>query len=391
MLKNRVNSGCDSMVMHGCLLAGLVLSLGVAAAIAQDASQPAPDASAQPGAPDPAQAGGDMGGPGGFGGGGFGGGPGGFGGGPGGFGGGPGGFGGGPGGFGGGGFGGGGPGGMDAGGYDTGGQDSGDQSQGDGTYDSSGDTAGGNQPGMQNRRGGRGGPGGQGGRGGRGGNRNQPQDFQQGGRRGGGGGPGGGPGGRNVTGTGVALTDFSRISTNWQDFRSSIVAYNIFNPNRTGPNITTNQISESFSLVGIIDYKEGVKVGLAGTKAFFDGNKSEFVRGLKLNDVIASVYKITKIDPAAGVVTLTSGLGSLEMRVGTQMSRPPNGSWQGPFEGTGSYGGRGGGMFVSMDIGNGSTYGNPRGPSTTEGTLKLTSAEEEAVAKRMMQRRLSDD
>ncbi len=386
MLKNRVNSGCDSMVMHGCLLAGLVLSLGVAAAIAQDAA-PAPQAPDAGAAPDAAQPGGDMGpgggypgGGGGFGGGGFG--RGGFGGG--GFGGGPGGGGGGP-----GGFGGGGPGGM--GGYDTGGQDFVDPSQGDGTYDNSGDTAGGNQPGMQNRRGGRGGPGGPGGRGGRGGNRNQPQDFQQGGRRGGGGGPGAGPGGRTVTGTGVTLTDFSRISTNWQDFRSSIVAYNIFNPNRTGPNIGTNQISESFSLVGIIDYKEGVKVGLAGTKAFFDGNKSEFVRGLKLNDVIASVYKITKIDPAAGVVTLTSGLGSMEMKVGTQMSRPPNGSWQGPFEGTGSYGGRGGGFFVSMDIGNGSTYGNPRGPSTTEGTLKLTTAEEDAVIKRLMQKRESND
>jgi len=362
------------MVMHGCLLAGLVLSLGVAASLAQEAAeapQQTPNAAAQPAAPDVAQPGGDMGGfgpggPGGFGAGGFG----------------PGG----PGGFGAGGFG---PGGMDMGGYDAGGQDFVDPSQADGTYDNSADTGGGNQPGMQNRRGGRGGQGqGGGGRGGRGNNRNQPQDFQQGGGRRGG---GGGPGGRNVTGSGIALTDFSRISTNWADFRSSVVVYNIFNPNRQGPidPSTVAPVADSFSLVGIIDYRDGMKAGLAGTMAFFDGNKSEFVKTLKLNDSIASVYKVTRIDPAAGIVTLTSGLGSVDLNVGTQMYRPANGVWTGPIEGTGSY--RGGGLSLSMDVGYGSTFGNPRGSTTTEGTLKLTTDEQDAVIKRLMQKRDSKD
>jgi hypothetical protein len=215
--------------------------------------------------------------------------------------------------------------------------------------------------------------------------------MNQGGRRGGG--PAGGPGGRNPTGSGIGLTDFSHVGTNWADFRSSVVVYNIFNPNRVGPidPSEVRPVTDSFSLVGIIDYQEGVRPGLAGTMAFFDGNKSDFVRTLKLNDTLAGVFKVTKIDPTGGVVTLTSGLGSVEMRVGTQMRRPASGSWQDPVDGTGSYGGRGGGGYIAMDIGNGSTFGNPRGSTTLEGTLKLSTDEQKAIIKRLMEKRESND
>jgi hypothetical protein len=118
--------------------------------------------------------------------------------------------------------------------------------------------------------------------------------------------------------------------------QSADPAIGISNPNRTGSGATTNQVGDYFSLVGIIDYKQGLMPGLAGTKAFFNGNKPEFVRGIKMSDTIARVYKVTKIDSAAGTATLTSTAGNVEMKVGTRMRWSASGSWDGPFEGTGA-------------------------------------------------------
>ena len=81
--------------------------------------------------------------------------------------------------------------------------------------------------------------------------------------------------------------------------QSADPAIGISNPNRTGSGTTTNQVGDYFSLVGIIDYKQGLMPGLAGTKAFFNGNKPEFVRGIRMGDTIAREYKVTKIDAPA--------------------------------------------------------------------------------------------
>ncbi len=128
----------------------------------------------------------------------------------------------------------------------------------------------------------------------------------------------------------LTLTSMAEAQT---DDRASGVS----SRNRTGSRVTTNQIGDYFSLVGVLDYKQGVKAGLAGTRVFFDSSNSDFVRTLRVGDTIARVYKVTKIDPAAGTATLTAGVGSVEMKVGTQMRWYGGGSWYGPFEGTGAY------------------------------------------------------
>jgi hypothetical protein len=133
-----------------------------------------------------------------------------------------------------------------------------------------------------------------------------------------------------INGRILTLTSMAEAQT---DDRAS----GISSRNRTGSGVTTNQIGDYFSLVGVLDYKQGIYPGMGGPQVFFDSNNSDCVRRLRVNDTIARVYKVTKIDTAAGTVTLTSGAGSAEMKVGTQMRWYGSGSWDGPFEGTGSY------------------------------------------------------
>ena len=96
---------------------------------------------------------------------------------------------------------------------------------------------------------------------------------------------------------------------------------NIFDPNRSPRSSrapTQPKTVDSFSLVGTMSYEKG-------DFAFFDGSSSDYKKVLKTNDVIAG-YKLVAISPE--LVKILSGTNQLELRVGAQMRRREDGSWE---------------------------------------------------------------
>jgi hypothetical protein len=96
---------------------------------------------------------------------------------------------------------------------------------------------------------------------------------------------------------------------------------NIFDPNRSPRSSrapTQPKTVDSFSLVGTMSYEKG-------DFAFFDGSSSDYKKVLKTNDVIAG-YKLLVISPE--LVKIESGTNQLELRVGAQMRRREDGSWE---------------------------------------------------------------
>jgi hypothetical protein len=96
---------------------------------------------------------------------------------------------------------------------------------------------------------------------------------------------------------------------------------NIFDPNRSPRSSrapTQAKTVDSFSLVGTMSYEKG-------DFAFFDGSSSDYKKVLKTNDMIAS-YKVVAISPE--LVKIVSGTNLLDLKVGTQMRRRENGTWE---------------------------------------------------------------
>lgn len=113
----------------------------------------------------------------------------------------------------------------------------------------------------------------------------------------------------------------------------NIMKNNIFDPNRI-PNVPyisrprptyvapVVRLTETFSLVGIIGYDEGI---LAGSYAVFDGTYPQYQKTAQLNDTIAT-FKITGI--SADSVTLTTATnGPMIMRIGEQLHYDGIGHW----------------------------------------------------------------
>jgi hypothetical protein len=112
-----------------------------------------------------------------------------------------------------------------------------------------------------------------------------------------------------------------------------ILKNNIFDPARI-PNVPFTpriirpyvapvvRLTETFSLVGIIGYDEGV---LAGSYAVFDGTYPQYQKTAQMNDTIAT-FKITGI--SADSVTLTTATnGPIIMRIGEQLHYDGIGHW----------------------------------------------------------------
>lgn len=100
-----------------------------------------------------------------------------------------------------------------------------------------------------------------------------------------------------------------------------VVDRNIFDPNRS-PRSTVAaarpKTVESFTLVGTMSYEKGVF-------AFFDGTSSDYKKVAKPEDAIAG-YKVMTISPDS--VKLLLNTNTLELRVGTQMRRREDGTWE---------------------------------------------------------------
>ncbi len=100
---------------------------------------------------------------------------------------------------------------------------------------------------------------------------------------------------------------------------------NIFNPNRyaRGTSRATARPAapaarvESFALVGIMAYEQGVF-------AFFDGTKTEYKQALQPEGVIGD-YKVVQI--SATNVKLALGTNAFDLKVGMQMRREDEGDW----------------------------------------------------------------
>lgn len=116
-----------------------------------------------------------------------------------------------------------------------------------------------------------------------------------------------------------------------KDYPTYIATHNIFDPNRL-PNIPFtprprtiinprfNQM-DSFSLVGVIGYGEGV---LAGVYAFFDGSSLQYQKPVQVNGSIAT-FKVSAI--TADSVTLVSGTNTLVLGIGEQLHDSGGGHW----------------------------------------------------------------
>jgi len=100
-----------------------------------------------------------------------------------------------------------------------------------------------------------------------------------------------------------------------------IAERNIFDPNRAPRSIrntTQPKTTDSFTLVGTMSYEKGIF-------AFFDGNSSDYKKVLKPDESIAG-YKVAAISPES--VKLMLSTNALELKVGTQMRRRDDGSWE---------------------------------------------------------------
>jgi hypothetical protein len=102
---------------------------------------------------------------------------------------------------------------------------------------------------------------------------------------------------------------------------------NIFNPNRSARSAGRTETrreprptarTESFALVGIMEYEKG-------RFAFFDSTSPQYKKVSQAAETIAG-YKIVSIAPNS--VKLRSGTNELELPVGMQLSRAEQGEWQ---------------------------------------------------------------
>jgi hypothetical protein len=96
---------------------------------------------------------------------------------------------------------------------------------------------------------------------------------------------------------------------------------NIFDPNRSPRDHRSTEkpkTSDSFTLVGTMSYEKGIF-------AFFDGTSSDYKKVLKPQESIAG-YKVASISSDA--IKLARDTNVLELRVGTQMRRRDDGSWE---------------------------------------------------------------
>jgi hypothetical protein len=101
---------------------------------------------------------------------------------------------------------------------------------------------------------------------------------------------------------------------------------NIFSPTRSGSrpmryetrsSRTTSSRSDTFSLVGTMEYEQG-------RFAFFDGTSSNYRKTLRPNDTIAG-YKLEEV--SYNQVRLSQGTNTLDLKVGTVMRHGEDGDW----------------------------------------------------------------
>ncbi|HYG22801.1 MAG TPA: hypothetical protein VEH04_08470 [Verrucomicrobiae bacterium] len=137
---------------------------------------------------------------------------------------------------------------------------------------------------------------------------------------------------------------------------------NIFDPNRRAREQVRAtprppQIVDTFSLVGTMSYSNQLL-------AFFDGSGSDYRKALRTGDRIAT-FTVTEIQQ--GTVKLESGTNDVSLRIGMQMRRMQDGSWNPaePSYGTvSSYSGN-----RLRDVGDGRSFGSLRtgGPASSGG------------------------
>lgn len=100
-----------------------------------------------------------------------------------------------------------------------------------------------------------------------------------------------------------------------------ITERNIFDPNRSPRSVRNPaqpKTTDSFTLVGTMSYEKGIF-------AFFDGTSLDYKKVLKTDDSIAG-YKVAAI--SADSVKLMLNTNAVELKVGTQMRRRDDGSWE---------------------------------------------------------------
>lgn len=100
-----------------------------------------------------------------------------------------------------------------------------------------------------------------------------------------------------------------------------IAERNIFDPNRAPRSsrpAAQPKTVDAFSLVGTMSYDKGIF-------AFFDGTSADYRKVLKPDGSIAG-YKLVAISPDS--VKLEMNTNVLELRIGTQMRRRDDGSWE---------------------------------------------------------------
>jgi len=162
---------------------------------------------------------------------------------------------------------------------------------------------------------------------------------------------------------------------------------NIFNANRSGggevrgPSRRPTNV-EYFALVGTMDYEKG-------TFAFFEGSNSQLTRVMKANEVIAG-HKLVQI--SADGVKLEADSKQVELSVGSQMRREDEGAWQVSET-------RGGFTAASNSNGDSSSRSrrdedssirrsdNSESSNRSSASAFPTSANEEEILKRLMERR----
>jgi hypothetical protein len=119
----------------------------------------------------------------------------------------------------------------------------------------------------------------------------------------------------------AAATDETNV-VNLRDFSAFkiISERNIFDPNRRPVRDRlppTPRVVDSFALTGTMSYDRGIF-------AVFDGTSSDYHKLLGLNGKIAG-YSVTEI--THDHVKLTLGTNEIELKVGMQMRRSPDGKW----------------------------------------------------------------
>jgi hypothetical protein len=121
----------------------------------------------------------------------------------------------------------------------------------------------------------------------------------------------------------VNLRDFSAFKI--------ITERNIFDPNRrpvrANPRTPTPRVVDSFALTGTMSYEQGIF-------AVFDGTSSDYHKLLGLNGKIAG-YSVTEI--THDHVKLSLGTNEIELKVGMQMRRSPDGKWSAAARGETSF------------------------------------------------------